>query len=228
MQAVVLAGGKGTRLRPLTYQIPKSMIPIHHRPFLEHLLELIKPFGINRVLLLTGYLGEQIEKHFGDGSKFGLKIEYSYEQTLLGTGGALKNARDKLAEEFLLLNGDTLLPIDYRGLIESFHRYNKIGTVAVFSDPKRIIANNIAVGQSNLVIDYNKKDSVGMTHVDAGVMVFKKNVLDMIPEARVCSLEKEVFHKLIGMKQLSVLPINQRFYDMGSLEGLRLLEEVLR
>ncbi len=228
MQAVVLAGGKGTRLRPLTYEIPKSMVSIHHRPFLEHLLELVKPFGISRVLLLVGYLGGQIEKYFGDGSRFGLKVEYSHEQTLLGTGGALKNARDKLAEEFLLLNGDTFLPIDYRELIEFFHRYDKISTVAVFNDPRGITANNTAVGESNLIIDYNKKDSVGMTHVDAGAAIFKKDVLNMIPEARVCSLEKEVFHKLIEMKQLSAFPINQRFYDMGSLEGLRLLEEVLR
>lgn len=228
MQAVILTGGKGTRLRPLTYEIPKSMIPIYGRPFLEHLLELVKSFGINEVLLLIGYLGEHIEKHFGDGSKFGLKVEYSHEQTLLGTGGALKNARGKLAEEFLLLNGDTFLPIDYRELVEFFHRYDRIGTVTVFNDPKGIIANNITVGQSNLIIDYNKKDSVGMTHVDAGAVVFKKDVLDIIPEAQICSLEKEVFHKLIGMKQLLAFPVNQRFYDMGSLEGLRRLEEALR
>ncbi len=227
MQAVILTGGKGTRLRPLTYEIPKSMIPIHGRPFLEHLLELVKSFGINEVLLLIGYLGEHIEKHFGDGSKFGLKVEYSHEQTLLGTGGALKNARCKLTEEFLLLNGDTFLPIDYRELIELFHRYDIIGTVTVFNDPKGIIANNIAVGESNLVIDYSKKDSVGMTHVDAGVVVLKKGVLDIIAEVQVCSLEKEVFHKLIRMKQLSAFVTNQRFYDMGSLEGLRLLKEVL-
>jgi NDP-sugar pyrophosphorylase family protein len=228
MQAVILAGGKGTRLRPLTYEIPKSMISIHGRPFLEYLLELIKPFGINEVLLLIGYLGEHIEKYFGNGLKFGLKVEYSYEKTLLGTGGALKNAADKLAKEFLLLNGDTFLPIDYGELIKHFHRSNKIGTVTVFNNTERIVPNNIAVGESNLVIDYNKKDSVGMTHVDAGAMVFKKDVLDIIPKTQICSLEEKVFHKLIRMRQLLAFPTNQRFYDTGSLEGLRLVEEVLR
>jgi len=113
MQVVILAGGKGTRLRPITYQVPKPMVPIHGKPFLQYQLELIKSLGINEVLLLVGYLGKQIEEYFGGGPKFGLNIEYSYENNPLGTGGALKNAEEKLAEKFLLLNGDTFLPMDY-------------------------------------------------------------------------------------------------------------------
>jgi len=163
MQAVILAGGKGTRLRPLTYRMPKSIVPINGKPFLQYQLELIKSYGINEVLLLVSYLGEQIERYFNNGSKFGLSIEYSYEESPLGTGGALKNAEDKLKKEFLLLNGDTFLPIDYRKLISYFHQYNKIGVITVYNNSKKIASNNIAIGKSNLIIDYNKKDSKGMT-----------------------------------------------------------------
>lgn len=228
MQAVILAGGKGTRLRPLTCQMPKSMVPIHGKPFLQHQFELIKSFGINEVLLLVSYLGEQIEEYFDNGSKFGLSIEYSYEEIPLGTGGALKNAEDKLAKEFLLLNGDTFLPIDYRKLISYSHRYNKIGVITVYNNSEKIVPNNIAIGKSNLVIGYNKKDSKGMTHVDAGVMVFKKDVIDLIPKDQICSLEEEIFHKLIKVRKLLAFPTDKRFYDMGNFEKLEIIKEAFK
>ncbi len=228
MQVVILAGGKGTRLRPLTYQIPKPMVPVHGKPFLHHQLELIKSFKINEVLLLVCYLGEQIEDYFGDGSRFGLKIEYSYEESLLRTGGALKNAEEKLSDEFLLLNGDTFLPINYGELIKYFNRFNKIGTIAVYSNTEKMTSNNISVGVTNLVIDYGKKDSKGMTHVDAGAMVFKKNIVNFIPENKTCSLEEEIFHELINRKELMAFIVSQRFYDIGSFKELELVQRVLK
>ena len=228
MQAVILAGGKGSRLRPITYKISKPMIPIRERPFLQYQLELLKSFDLTDVVLLVSYLGKQIEKYFGNGSKFGLNIEYSIEKSPLGTGGALKNAENKLAKEFCLLNGDSFLPMDYRKLIRYFYKYNKTGVITVYDNPERVAPNNISIEESNLVIDYNKKKSVGMTHVDAGVMVFKKDLLEFIPKSKVCSLEEEIFHKLIKKKQLLAFPTNKRFYDIGSQEGLRIIEEVLR
>jgi len=228
MQAVILAGGKGTRLRPLTYQKPKAMIPIHGKPFLQYQLELIKSFGINEVLLLVSYFGNQIEEYFYNGSKFGLKIGYSYEASPLGTGGALKNAGDKLEREFLLLNGDTFLPIDYGELIKYFRRSTKIGVITVYNNSEMITPNNIAIGETNLVTDYSKKDSKKMTHVDAGVMVFRKDVVDLIPRTEICSLEEEIFPKLIKMKELLAFPTGQRFYDMGSFKGLDIIKGVLK
>ncbi|MCK6468147.1 MAG: NTP transferase domain-containing protein [Candidatus Brocadia sinica] len=227
IQAAILAGGKGTRLRPITYEIPKSMVQVHGKPFLLHLLELLKPFGIKRVLLLTGYLGKEIEKYFGDGSAFGLKIEYSYEETSLGTGGALKNAEDKLGKEFIVLNGDTFLPIDYGELVKYFRESKKIGAVTVYKNIDRIVPNNIIIDTSNIVTAYNKKNPDGMAYVDAGVAVFKKNVLDLIPHGCSCSLEEEIFGKLIEMKELVAFPTEHRFYDMGSFKGLEAAERVL-
>ncbi len=228
MQTVILAGGKGTRLKPLTYQIPKSLVPIHGKPFLHYQLEFIKSFNLNNVLLLVSYLGDQIEDYFGDGSRFGLKIEYSYEEIPLGTGGALKNAGDKLSDEFLLLNGDTYLPIDYDAFIKYFKEFDKIGTITAYDNPEEIVPNNIAVGISNLVVNYNKKDSRGMTHVDAGVMVFKKELLNFIPEGQTSSLEENTFNELIKRKELAAFVINQRFYDMGNFKELEVIKGVLR
>lgn len=228
IHAVILAGGKGTRLRPLTYRIPKPMVPVHGKPFINYQLELIKSFGVKEVLFLVSYLGKQIEEYCRDGSKFGLKIKYSYEQTPMGTGGALKNAEDKLEEECMILNGDTFLPIDYIELIEYFHQSDKTGVITVYDNSEGIVPNNIAVGEANRITGYSKKNSRGMTHVDAGVMVFKKEVLNLIPEGQVCSLEEEIFNKLIKRGELIPFPTNQRFYDMGSYEGLETIGRFLR
>jgi NDP-sugar pyrophosphorylase family protein len=228
MQTVILAGGKGTRLKPLTYQIPKSLVPIHGKPFLHYQLESVKSFNLNNVLLLVSYLGNQIEDYFGDGSRFGLKIEYSYEEIPLGTGGALKNAGDKLSDEFLLLNGDTYLPIDYDAFIKYFKEFDKIGTITAYDNSEEIVPNNIAVGTSNEVISYNKKASEEMTHVDSGAIILKKDILGLIPESRTCSLEEEVFCKLIKRKELIAFVTNQRFYDMGNFKELEVIKGVLR
>lgn len=228
MQVAILAGGKGTRLRPITYEIPKPMIPIHGKPFLQYQLELIKSFSIDEVLLLVSCLGKQIEEYFGGGSKFGLNIKYSYENNPLGTGGALKNAEEKLAEKFLLLNGDTFLPMDYEKLMEYFHQCGKIGVITVYDNSEKIASNNIALAKSNVVVGYNKKDFQGMTHVDAGAMLFKKEVLNFIPKAQVCSLEEEIFPMLIEKKELISYPTSQRFYDMGDFKELEVIKEVLR
>jgi NDP-sugar pyrophosphorylase family protein len=228
MQVVILAGGKGTRLRPFTHHMPKPMISIKGKPFLQHQLELIKSYLTNEVLLLVGYLRDRIEGYFGDGSKFGLETEYSYEEVPLGTGGALKNAESKIKEEFLLLNGDTYLPIDYRKLVDYFHQSEGKGVITIYDNSQKIAPNNVAICESGLVIGYNKKDPKGMTYVDAGTMVFKKSIVDFIPKAKLCSLEEEIFPKLIEAKQLCSFPTSQRFYDTGSCNGLEAIKEVLR
>lgn len=215
MQVVILAGGLGIRLRPLTESVPKAMVAIHGTPFLQYQLELIKSHGFTEILILAGYLGKCIEVYFSDGAKFGLNIRYSYEKIPLGTGGALKKAENKLKKEFLLLNGDTFLPIDYRNLTECFYQSGKTGLIVVYENSENIAPNNIALHKSHLVSGYNKKNTKGMTHVDAGVIVLKKEVLDLIPEVRKCSLEEEIFHRLIREKNLLAYPTDQRFYDIG-------------
>jgi NDP-sugar pyrophosphorylase family protein len=197
------------------------------KPFLQHQLEFLKSSGINRLLFLVGYLGDCIEGYFGDGSKYGVEINYVYEKKLLGTGGALKNAGSKLDKEFLLLNGDTFLPVDYNKFIEYFKQRNKIAAIVAYDNSLKIAPNNLEIRGQEDVVGYNKQDSGKMTHLDSGALLFKREVLGLIPEGAVCSLEEEVFPRLIEKKEMAAFLSNQRFYDMGSPEGLEILKAKL-
>jgi len=227
MQSVILAGGIGTRLRPLTEKIPKPMVVVGGKPFLQYQLELLKSFGLKKILLLVSYLGNQIEDFFGNGSKFGMEIEYCYEETPLGTGGALKHAEYMLDDEFLLLNGDTYLPIDYRILIETYYNHRPVGLITAYDNNERIVPNNLAVDESNVVTNYNKRNMEGMTHVDAGVLILRKEVVELIPAGKVCSLEEEIFSKLIERNNLMAFPTSKRFYDIGTFNEIEVFRSML-
>jgi len=234
-QAVILAGGLGTRMRPVTETIPKPMISVAGKPFLQHQLELLKASGIDRSLLLVAYLGEQIEEYFGDGEGFQLNISYSYEATPLGTGGALKNAEGKLQNLFVLLNGDTFLGIDYSALVLKFAMLRcqalivayKKSTGALSALPADHVPNNLLVDRNSRVLAYRKHDAEGLTHVDAGVIVLSKEILKMLPSGKKCSLEEEIFPLLIGRGEMHAWETSETFYDMGSPAGLAALEEKL-
>ena len=229
IQAVILAGGEGMRLRPLTYKIPKPMVPINGRPFLWHQLKLIKSHGVTDVLILAGYLGKQIEDYFGNGFRLGLNIDYSYEEGLLGTGGALKRAENKLQEAFVLLNGDTYLSIDYKKVMDYFHQHRKIEAITVYNNSDKIAPNNVKIiEESNLVTGYSKKNNKDMNCLDAGLMVFKKKIVTFIKKNKKTSLEEEIFPKLIKIKELIAYPTSQKFYDIGSFQGLKFLREMLK
>ncbi len=227
IQAVILAGGLGQRLRPLTEDVPKPLLPIHGKPFLQYQLEHLKACGMAEVVLLTGYLGWRFEEHFGDGSGLGLRISYVREETPLGTGGALRNAAEWLAEEFLLLNGDTLLPIDYAALVAAFRKLSQLGMLVAFEDSQEDGPNNLRLGAHGQVLAYSKHDATGMTHVDAGVAIFRRAILDWIPRGQVVSLEEEVYPRLIEQRRLWAFPTRERFIDMGTFAGLQALGAVL-
>lgn len=226
-QTVILAGGLGTRLRPMTETIPKPMIEICGRPFLEHQLALIRANGLRRVLLLVAYLGERIEEYFGDGSSVGMQIGYSYEPVPLGTGGALKNAERCLDDSFLLLNGDTYLPIAYDAFINDF-RQNKPGALIVAynsNEPRGI--RNLSLDQDARVTAYRKRGSEDMTHTDSGAIILERDVLAEIPDGRACSLEEEVFPRLIEAGRMRAWTTSEPFIDMGTPEGIRMLSKRL-
>lgn len=226
-QVVVMAGGMGTRLRPLTYDIPKPMVPVKDKPFLEHLVLLLKNNGFSDFLFCTGYLSKHIEQYFLDGSKWGINIQYSVELSASGTGGALKLAEPLLKDKFLLLNGDTLLDINYRDLVESFDKDSSEAYIVAYTNEDNITANNIRVDKDNWVIEYDKKYPENKTCVDAGVQIFRKSILDKIPAQRVVSLEEEIFPVLIKKHQLKAYMTNKRFFDMGTPERLFIIEKVL-
>jgi mannose-1-phosphate guanylyltransferase len=229
MQAVILAGGLGTRLLPLTEAIPKPMVSVAGVPYLEHQLRLLAEQDIRDVLLLTGYLGEQIEAHFGDGSRMGLRIAYSRESSPLGTGGALREARDKLEHAFLIIYGDSYLPIAYREAFEHLIATGAEGLVVVYDNSlaDTSVKNNIDLDDGGRVARYEKDSPDRLSYVEAGVLALRRSVVDLMPTEGAVSLEKEIFPKLIARRQLAAFVTRQRFYDIGTPDRLRLIETVL-
>jgi mannose-1-phosphate guanylyltransferase len=229
MQSVILAGGLGTRLWPLTETIPKPMVTVAGVPYLEHQLRALAGQDLRDVLLLTGHLGEQIQAHFGTGEKLGLHIEYSREPVPLGTGGALRHARGLLQEAFLVIYGDSYLPIRYRDAFERLLEARTEGLLVVYDNAieDTSVKNNVDLDDAGFVSRYEKDSPIRLGYVEAGVLALRRSVVDLIPEGRPASLEKEVFPHLIRRKQLAALVTAQRFYDIGTPERLALIESVL-
>ena len=204
------------------------MVPINGRPFLEYQLELIRRFGCDRVLLLVGHLAEYIERYFQNGTRWNLVISYSKEPSPLGTAGALKLASAQLEDQFLLLNGDTYLAIDYREMMKRFSEQDgTCGMMAVYANPDGIAPNNVEVSGQGMVVRYDKTRSEGLTHVDAGAYVFRKRILDLIPSDAVASLEEDVFPQLASRDDLAAYPVQERYYDIGTFERLAVAKKAI-
>ncbi|MGH9922715.1 MAG: nucleotidyltransferase family protein, partial [Nitrososphaerales archaeon] len=180
MQTVILAGGRGERLRPLTDTVPKPMVKVSETPFLLVLLNLLKKYGLRKTLLCVGYKAEVIRDFFGDGSRFGLHIEYSVEPEFLGTAGALKHATKLLEEEFLLLNGDTFVNVDYNDFISFAKEMNKVCTMLVYKDQNNDLQFNVRIGPENMIEDYSKIPKTSFNATDAGIYFVKKEILNYI------------------------------------------------
>lgn len=227
IQAVILAGGLGTRMRPLTETVPKPMLPVLGRPFLEYQLEMLEANGITRLLLLVGYLGKMIEEYFRERTGSVPAIEYSYEPVPLGTGGAMKNAASMLDEEFLIVNGDTLLDMDYAAFVGQFRAQAVEATIAAYRNVPGTVPSNLSIDENGRVLNYQKQRPTG-EYVDAGVVAARKTVLDHVPAAEKCSFEQEVFPALIAQGQLTAWRTEKPFFDMGTPAGLQALENHLR
>lgn len=220
MQVAILAGGQATRLRPLTDEVPKSLLDIVGRPFLEYQLEFLSRGGAKDIVLCVGYLGEQIERYFGDGSKLGVNLKYSYEkERLLGTAGALKNAEQLLQDPFFVMYGDSYLFLDFAAVMSYFDKMGKLGLMIVYKNYDRYGESNVVI-EGNLVKQYSKKDKAeGMVHIDYGASILRKQALELVPQNQVYSLEG-LFDQLIEQKELLAYEVDKRFYQIGSPEGL--------
>ena len=222
----ILAGGLATRLRPITEKIPKSLVPVAGRPFLAHQLEMLHARGIRHVVLCIGFLGEMIQREFGN-EAFGIKLDYSFDgEKLLGTGGAIKRALPKLGAEFFILYGDSYLPIEYAPIAESFHRSGKLGLMTVYHNEGKYDTSNVVFRSGEIVV-YDKKAKLPeMRHIDYGLSMFKSSVFDVYAADQVFDLA-EVMGKLVREKQLAGYEVPERFYEMGSPAGLAELENLL-
>ncbi|MFH1038178.1 MAG: sugar phosphate nucleotidyltransferase [PVC group bacterium] len=228
MQAVIVTGGRGTRLRPVTDSVPKGMVEIGGRPFLEHLIVYLRRTGVTGILLCTGYRGEMIESYFGDGDRLGLRIDYSLEDRPLGTGGALKRAWPKLEDAFFLLNGDTLLPADYRQLRVAFEKTKALMMVSVFPGEAPGLPPNLRVEGGRITACAADSPAASLTHADAGVRMARKAIADYFPPEDVFSLEEDLYPRLIEAGELGAWPVERKFYDIGTPERVRIFEQYLK
>ena len=240
-QVAILAGGLGTRLRPITEKCPKPMVPVAGEPFLHWQILDLKEQGYTDIILLVSYLGEQVQAHFGDGSKWGVNIKYSFETEPLGTGGAIALAvqtlGDELDDDFMILNGDSFLraPLDD---VSGFFEEGRFDAVVTTYDnglksglEKTPVPNNLKV-KNQMVVEYEKAAGVekGFGCVDSGIYVVKKSLFAAAPSGGLATTFakfqlEDVLRPLISKRTYGGFKVDSRFYDIGTPERLKEFEE---
>src|SRR5918996_3111281 len=201
MQALILAGGEGTRLRPLTSTVPKPVVPLVDRPFIAFMLSWLRQHGVDDVVMSCGHLASGVRNVLGDGSAFGINLRYMEEPRPLGTGGALKFAEPLLGERFLMLNGDVLTDIDLTGQIEQHERTGARATLALtpVEDPTAygLVRTNPA-GEVTEFVEKPAPDQIDTHNISAGAYVLERSVLDLLEAEQPASIERDVFPRLVG------------------------------
>jgi NDP-sugar pyrophosphorylase family protein len=228
LPVAILAGGLATRLKPITEKVPKLLVDVAGEPFFSHQIRLLRKAGLTKLVLCVGYLGERIVELYGDGSKWGLSIDYSFDgPRLLGTGGALIHALPKLGDSFYVLYGDSYLPIDYIAVGRAFLDSKKQGLMTVFENSELYDASNVWFENGDIRAYDKKRKLPTMRHIDYGLGVFRRSAFDGFPRDEVVDLA-DVQKALLERNQLCGFEIAQRFYEIGSHAGLRELDLLLR
>ena len=226
LPVAILAGGLATRLRPITETVPKALLDVAGRPFLAHQLDLLRDRGIRRVVLCVGHLGERIRESFPDGKPWGMRLEYSFDgPTLLGTGGAVRQALPFLGEKFFVLYGDSYLPTDYRAAADAFSSSGKMGLMTVFRNEGKWDTSNVVFRDGRILVYDKRQRSADMRHIDYGLSALTPDAFAGL-EAKTLDLV-EVFQKLVAAGELAGYEVHERFYEAGSASGLAELKTLL-
>jgi NDP-sugar pyrophosphorylase family protein len=196
MKAVILAGGAGTRMRPLTYVLPKSLLPIGGKPLLERTIQYLNSYGISEFVVCVAYLKKQIMEALGNGSELGVKINYAESDVPLGTGGQLKTAEEFIDTTFLAMNGDIVTSLNVGNLFNDQKTKGGIGTIAVKKFDVKIPYGYITVGRDAVIQKFDEKPTLSFL-ANAGVYCFERAIFDYIPDGATSSLETDIFPKLI-------------------------------
>jgi NDP-sugar pyrophosphorylase family protein len=223
----ILAGGLATRLRPLTENVPKSLLEVNGESFAVHQLRLLQSKGIRRVVFCVGHLGEAIQQAIGDGGAFGLQVDYSFDgPALLGTAGAVRNALSKLGDLFFVMYGDSYLPCDYAAIARQFQAAGVLGMMTVFRNEGKWDTSNVEF-EAEKIVAYSKTDRTPrMRYIDFGLGAFRTEAFQDLPAGKICDLT-ELYTDLLRRKQLAAFEVGERFYEIGSPEGLRETAEFL-
>jgi mannose-1-phosphate guanylyltransferase len=223
MKAVILLGGKGTRLRPLTCETPKPLLPILNKPSLIYQIGLLQKYGVRHVVFCVNYLSQKFRNYFGNGEKFGIKIDYVSEKSPLGTGGAIKNAQKFIDETTIIFNGDILTDMDL-GKAMAFHRANRaVLTIALVRVKDPTIYGLVETDQSFRIRRFLEKpswDEVTTNNINAGIYVFEPRLLDYIPAGINYSVERGLFPFLLEQKEpvYGYVAAKSYWLDIGTVE----------
>ncbi len=201
MQALILAGGEGTRLRPLTTTVPKPVVPLVDRPFIQFMLDWLAGHGVDDIVMSCGHMASGVRNVLGDGSAFGIKLRYVEEPQPLGTGGALKFAEPLLDERFLMLNGDVLTDMDLTAQIAQHERTGARATLALTPVEDPSAYGLVRIGAGGAVQEFVEKpspDQIDTHNISAGAYVLERSVLEMLEPEQPASIERDVFPRLVG------------------------------
>jgi NDP-sugar pyrophosphorylase family protein len=213
LPVAILCGGLGTRLYPLTRNKPKALVDIGGEAFLARQLRLLKESGIDRAVLCVGHHGDMLRDYAGDGGRFGLSVEYSWDGPYpLGTAGAVRKALPLLGDEFFVMYGDSYLPCDYRTVERRFHESGKQGLMTVFRNEGRWDRSNVEMSDVGSVRVYDKKNSTpAMRHIDYGLGVFRASAFDRAPTEGAFDLAA-LYQQLLREGELAACEVSERFY----------------
>lgn len=219
----LLAGGLATRLRPITETIPKALVDIDGRPFIDHQLDLLRRNGVRRVVMCLGYLGQMVEQHCGDGTRYGMELRYSYDgERLMGTGGAIRRAADKGLlgdgpdDVLWVMYGDSYMDIDYPAVLGAFERApDALGLMTVLRNENRWDTSNVVFRDGKLLRYEKKNRTPEMNYIDYGVALLRKAAVDRIPTDRAFDLA-ELYTSLVNEGRMVGYEVFNRFYEIGT------------
>lgn len=221
MRAIIIAGGSGTRLRPLTYNTPKPMVPFFGKPFLQHQIELLREHGITEIVINLHYLAESISSYFGDGSKFGVKLFYSLEQSPLGTAGAVKNAEEFFDDgPMLVFNGDILTDVDLSAIVKVHQDRAARATLTLIRVTDPTAYGLVFMDETDRIVRFLEKpamDEATVDTVNAGIYVLDPDVFRYVPKGEAYSFERGLFPLLLQLREPVYGHVTENYWmDIGS------------
>jgi len=225
----LLAGGLATRLRPVTETIPKALVMLAGRPFIDHQLDLLRKHGIRKIVLCLGYLGEKVRDYLADGASRSMELTYSFDgDRLLGTGGAIRRALPLLGETFWIMYGDSYMDIDYSSVLDAFlARPDALGLMTVLHNSGRWEKSNV-IFQNGRLLRYDKKNSSPeMTYVDYGVALLRREAALRIAPGAPADLA-DLYTELVAEKRMIGHEVYNRFYEINTPQSLAEADAYLR
>ena len=220
LPVILLAGGLATRLRPITEKIPKALVEINGRPFLDYQMRLLAANGVKRVVLSVAYRGELIEEYLGNGSRYGIEVSYSFDgSTFLGTAGAIRRALPQLGARFFTLYGDSYLTAPFADVERKFLESGKEALMTVYHNVGLFDTSNVEFSGGRIVAYDKKVRSAAMQHIDYGLGVFRAAVFAGLPEGASCDLAT-LYQDVLQRGELAAHEVHERFYEIGTASGI--------